>query len=112
MEFVDDLIAITHTAAELEEILQDIHNASKPVGLNMHLGKTKVMFNKHATKSTITVDGRAIEEVESYIYLGRTLTNDGEILTDIRRRIALGWAAFGKVDNIMKSTKDIMKIKR
>lgn len=90
----------------------DIHNTSKPGGLNMHLGKTKVMLNDHVNKSTITVDDMIIEEVDSYVYLGNTLTRDGDLLPEIRRRIALGWAAFGKVDNIMRSQKASMKIKR
>lgn len=77
-----------------------------------HLGKTKVMFNDHVNKSTITVDGKIIEEADSYVYLGKTLTRDGDLLPEIRRRIAVGWAAFGKVDNIMRSRKASTKIKR
>ena len=52
------------------------------------------------------------EEAESYVYLGNTLTRGGDLLPEIRRRIALGWAAFGNVDNIMKSRNSSMKIKR
>ncbi len=33
-------------------------------------------------------------------------------MPEIKRRIALGWAAFGKVGNIMRSRKASMKIKR
>ena len=61
--------------------------------------------------STITVNGKTIE-ADSYVYLGKTLTQDGDLLPEIRRRIALGWAAFGKVHNIMRSRKASMKIKR
>ena len=32
------------------------------------------MFNKHTTPTNIVVDGTTIEQVESYIYLGRTIT--------------------------------------
>ena len=64
-------------------MLTDIHNTSKPAGLDMHLGKTKVMFNEHAKKCTITVNGENIKEVDSFVYL----------LPEIRKRIALGWAA-------------------
>ena len=51
-------------------MLQDIHGISKPVGLKMHLGKTKVMCNKHVNKDDVIVDGKKIEEVDSYVYLG------------------------------------------
>jgi len=93
-------------------MLTDIHTNSKNVGLNMHLGKTKVMFNNHATPADIVVDGTTIERVKSYVYLGRTITQDGDLLPEVKRRIALGWAAFGKVDNIMRSRNANMKVKR
>ena len=72
-------------------MLIDIHKTSKPVGLNMHLGKTKVMFNDHVNKSTKTVDDKIIEEADSCVCLGKTLTRDVGLRPEIRRRIALGW---------------------
>ena len=93
-------------------MLTDIHTTSNPVGLKMHLGKTKVMFNDHVTPTNITVAGTTIDQVDSYIYLGRKLTQNGDLLPEIKRRIALGWSAFGQVDNIMRSKKATMKIKR
>lgn len=97
---------------EVNSMLIDIHKTKKPVGLNMHQAKTKVMFSDHVNKSTITVDGKTIEEAGSYVYLEKTLTRDGDLLPEIRRRTALGWAAFRKVDNIMRSRKASMKMKR
>ncbi|CAH1277638.1 MUC4 [Branchiostoma lanceolatum] len=110
--FADDIILVATSPQELEEMLKDIHNASKPVGLTMHLGKTKVMYNKHADKAPIMVNGKEIEEVNSYIYLGRKVSQDGSLLPEIKRRITLGWAAFGKVDNIMRSRKASITLKR
>ena len=49
-------------------MLQDIHGISKPVGLNTHLGKTKVMCNKHVNKDDVIVDGKKIEEVDRSVY--------------------------------------------
>ena len=78
----------------------------------MNLSKTKAMLNETATTSTVTVDGNVIENVDRYVYLGKTVTEAGDLLPKIKRRIALGWTAFSKVANIMKSTKASMKIKR
>ena len=106
--FADDIILIAHTPQE-QEMLIDINNYSKPVGLNMHLGKTKIMLNNHTEKATVEVDGKATEEVEKYIYLGKTVSRDGDLMPEIKRRITLGWAAFNKVDNIMRSRKASME---
>ena len=53
-----------------------------------------------------------IEKVDRYVYLGQSVTQAGDLLPDIKRRIALGWATFIKVANIMKSRKASMNIKR
>ena len=78
----------------------------------MNLSKTKVMLNETAITSTVTVDGNVIEKVARYVYLGKTVTQAGDLQPEIKRRIALGWAAFCNVANIMKSKKASMKIKR
>ena len=56
-------------------MLQDIHGISKPVGLKMHLGKTKVMCNKHVNKDVI-VDRGKIEEANKYVCLRKMVTKD------------------------------------
>ena len=78
----------------------------------MNLSNTKVMLNERAITSTFTVDGNVIEKVDRCVYLGKTVTQAGDLLPGIKRRIALGSAAFGKVANIMKCMKASMKIKR
>ena len=78
----------------------------------MNLSKTKVMLNENATTPTVAVDGNTIEKVDRYVYLGKTVTQAGDLLPETKRRIALGWAAFSKVANIMKSRKASMNVKR
>ena len=94
--FTDDIILFAKSPEELTCMLTDIHNTSKPAGLDMHLDKTKVMLNEHAKKCTITVTGENIKEVDSFVYLGKTVTKYGDLLPEIGKRIALGWAALVK----------------
>ena len=49
------------------------------------------------------MDTKALEVVEEYNYMGQMfkLTRDNE--NEIKRRITLGWKAFGRQSNIMKS---------
>ena len=42
----------------------------------------------------------------------KTLTRDGDLMPEIKKPIALGWAPFSKVDNIMRNRRASMKIKR
>ena len=61
--FADDIVLVAKSTEELESMLNDIHLASKPVGLSVNLSKTKVMLNESAT-STVAVDGNTIEKVD------------------------------------------------
>ena len=45
-------------------MLKDIHDINKPVGLEMHLGKTKVMCNKHVNKDDVIFNGKKIKKVD------------------------------------------------
>ena len=110
--FADDIVLVAKSPEELESMLTDIHLASKPTGLSMNLSKTKVMLNESATTSTVAVDGNTIEKVDRYVYLGKTVAQAGDLLPEIKRLIALGWAAFSKVANIMKSRKASMNVNR
>ena len=85
--FADDIILIAKSPEELESMLKDIHDVSKPVGLSMHLGKAKVICYDHTNESLITVEGKVIEEVD---YHGKSVMSDGDLMPEIRWRIGLG----------------------
>ena len=89
--FADDIVLIANSTSKLQEMLQDIHDISKPVGLKMHLGKTKILYNKHVNKDDVIVDGKKIEEVEFYVYLRQMVTKDHDQIKEMKRRIGQGW---------------------
>ena len=100
------------STSQLQEMLQYIHDISKPVGLKMHLGKAKIMCNKHVDKDDVIVDGKKIDEVDSYVYLGQMVTKDDDQMQEMIRRIRQRWSAFRKVDNIMWDKNEPMRLKR
>ena len=55
--FADDTVLTANSTSKLQEMLQDIHDINKPVGLKMHLGKTKVTCNKHVNKDDVIANG-------------------------------------------------------
>ena len=99
--FTDDILLITELTSELQKMLQDIHEPSKPVGLNMLLGKAKVMCNSVVNKTDVNINGRKIQELDSYIYLGQTVRKDHNQELDWRCKLGLCWTTFGKLDSIM-----------
>ena len=91
--FTDDIVLITELTSELQKMLQDIQETSKPVGLNMHMGKTEVMCNSVVNEMDISINGRNIEEVDSYIYLRQMVTKDHCLVSRLNAAHArLHWA--------------------
>ncbi|KAK4324385.1 hypothetical protein Pmani_004945 [Petrolisthes manimaculis] len=62
----DDIILMGQTSQEIQDMLTDFFNTSKEAGLNIHLGKTKVMQNNYVNKAAVTIDRKIIDEVDSY----------------------------------------------
>lgn len=110
LRFADDIVLISTDIGELNAMMHDLNEKSKEIGLKMNLSKTKVMTN---TQNIITVDNTIIEKVEQYVYLGHIIKNGKENqLAEIKRRIKLTWAAFGKLSFILKDKNIPMHLKR
>ena len=75
--FVDDIVLVAKSPEELDSMLTNLHLASKPVGLIMNLNKNKVMLNENAITSTVAVDVNIIENIDRYVYPGKTATQAG-----------------------------------
>ena len=101
--FADDIVLLAHHPKEIEEMLTLLNEASKPIGLKMHVGKTKVMLNPLAVKEPIQVDGKIIEAVDKYVYLGKTITYTGDIEAETNRP---GLEYIWKVESHFEEQKD------
>ena len=76
--FADDIVLISSTPSGLQNQIDNLEKASKSLGLTVNLDKTKVMiFRKGghiAAGEKWFYDGKEMEIVNSYKYLGFTLT--------------------------------------
>ena len=69
-------------------------------GLKLNVQKTKVM-----TCSPITsqIDGKTMEIVTYFIFLGSKITADGDCSHEVKRRLLLGRKVTTNLDSILKS---------
>ncbi len=84
-------------------MISDLPRESLKVGLKMNMKKTKIMYNKHLTGRQIIIGHEALELVEEYTYLGQMVSANPPHEKEIRRRIGMGWSAFGKQNLVMNS---------
>ena len=74
---------------------------SEKVGLKLNIQKTKIMACSPITSWGI--DGETVETVSYFIFLGSTITVDGDYSHEIKRRLLLGRKVTTNLDNIFKS---------
>lgn len=101
LRFADDLIIVCDNAASLQQMLQQLTEASKVVGLTINKTKTKAMTNSE--EIAIIVDNEKIEYVRSYSYLGQLIAFQDQTNSEIERRISSAWNRYWSLKEIFKS---------
>ena len=84
---------------ELKSLLMKVKEESEKVGLKLNIQKTKIMASSLITSRKI--DGETLETVA--IFLGSTITADGDCSHEIKRRLLLGRKVMTNLDSILKS---------
>ena len=99
LRFADDIFLCIETPQELQQMLQELSDESRRMGLKRNIAKTKVMVadNTH-------VNNVPIENVQGYVYLGQHYSlKEQNQDKEIRLIIMAGWATNAKHRDIFKS---------
>ena len=83
---------------------------SEKVGLKLSIQKMKIMASGPIISWQI--DGKAMETVTDFIFLGSKIMADGDCSLEIKRRLLLGRKAMTKLDSILKSRDITLPIKK
>jgi hypothetical protein len=78
--YADDLILFSETKHGLQNCLDKLNNYCKKWKLKINLTKTKIMIFRPSgriPKYTFNIDGKTVEIVTSYKYLGITISSNG-----------------------------------
>jgi len=104
VKYADDLALMAHNEDELQIMVDSLVNTGKKYGMEINSAKSKVMMVSKGSKVLkIVVDGRPLEQIDSFKYLGSTITSDAGCTKEIRIRIAMGKAAFNKKKVLLTS---------
>ena len=88
MMYADDLPIIAESKQELQEMLEEWKGLYKKRGLRMSLEKTEVMWvAQQREELNIRLDGKEIKLVDSFVYLGGMVMEDGHSEVEVQRRI-------------------------
>ena len=73
---------------ELKRLLMKVKEESENVGLKLNIQKTKIMASGPITSWEI--NGKTVETVSDFIFLGSKITADGDCSHEIKRHV-LPW---------------------
>ena len=86
---------------ELKSLLMKVKEKSENVGLKLNIQKTKIMASGPITSWQI--DGRRLETVTDFIFLGSKIIADADCSHEIKSCWLLGRKAMTNLDSILKS---------
>ena len=89
--------------AESKEELNSLlmKEESEKVGLKLNIQKMKIMVSSPITSWQI--DGKTVETVSDFIFLGSKITADGDCSHEINKGFLLGRKVSTNLDSILKS---------
>jgi hypothetical protein len=89
--YADDADFVAHTEEDMQAIMNLFSKACTAFGLTISLKKTKVMFTPPPghpyVEPNIFVEGTKLDVVDSFVYLGSTLSRDISLDSEIHLRI-------------------------
>ena len=101
LRYADDASLMAESEEEIKSLLIKVKEESEKVGLNLNIQKTKIMASSPITLWQI--DGERVETVTDFIFLGFTITADGDCSQEIKRRLLLGRKTITNLDIVLKS---------
>ena len=97
----DDTTLMAESQEELKSLLMKVKVESEKVGLQLNIRKTKIMASSLITSWQI--DGKTVEIVADFIFLGSKITGDGNCSHEIKGYLFLGRKVMTNLDSILKS---------
>ena len=101
LRYADDTTLMAESEEELKSLLMKVKVESEKVGLKLNIQKTKIMASGPITSWQI--DGKTVETVSDFIFLGSKITADGDCSHEIKRRLLLGRNSMTNLDSRLKS---------
>ena len=101
LRYADDTTLMAGSEEELKSLLMKVKEESEKVDLKLNIQKTKIMASGPITSWQI--DGKTVEAMADFIFLGSKITADGDCSHEIKRHFLLRRKVITNLDSILKS---------
>ena len=103
LRFADDIVLISTTKEELQEMANELEKISREEGLNINIDKTKYMSNVEGDEGGVVIETGEIEKTEEYVCLGQTISMKEGIKRELKVRKSKAWGKFWSLQKIFRS---------
>ena len=103
LRYADDATLMAESKEELKNLLMRVKEESEKAGLKLNIQKT---FMASGPITSWQIDGKTMETVRDFIFLGSKITADVDCSHVIKRCLLLGRKTLTNIDSTLKS-KDI-----
>ena len=112
IRYADDAVLIADSEKKLQALMSKLMDECESKGLRINVDKTNTLtVTKSKEKVKIKVGETEVKQVESFVYLGSTITDQGNSEKEIVKRIGLAKKAFGNMDNMLKNLSMSIKVR-
>lgn len=101
LRFADDVVLISSSLDELQEMAEELAVKSEMKGMKMSFEKTKFLSNREDVD--FRINGECIEVVTSYVYLGQAISVNRDLRVEIKNRIRKAWGKYWSYIALLKS---------
>ena len=105
LDFADDVGLLSSRHSDIQEQMDRLTSLVSQIGMNVNVGKTKLMRLNTTSNQPITVNNQQLEEVDEFTYLGSKVSPDGDSGKDVSVRISKAIQAFGTLNPVWTTTK-------
>ena len=88
LRYAEDTTLMAESEEKLTSLLMKVKEETEKIGLKLNIQKIKIMaFSPITSRQT---DGKTVQTVRGFIFLGSKITSDGEWSQETKRRLLLG----------------------
>ena len=87
LDFADDIALLSSTRQHIQAKTDKLTHKAERVGLKVNVDKCKLLRINSRSNDVLEVNGRGIEDVDRFVYLGATVSKEGGGTEDIQNRV-------------------------
>ena len=96
-DFADDLALLSSKKTHIQKKVDRLNKHSKAIGIKTSIKKTKLMRYNAKEQNSILINGKDVEDVDSFTYLGSIVNKTEGAEQDITARVGKARSSFNKL---------------